>query len=421
MSQDAYPDHPAYDPTAGLDTFDVTHPDHPAYDPTAGLDTFDVTHPDHPAYDPTAGLDTFDVTHPDHPAYDPTAGLDTFDVTHPDHPAYDPTAGLDTFDVTHPDHPAYDPTAGLDTFDVTHPDHPAYDPTAGLDPTHPDHPAYDPTAGLDPTHPDHPAYDPTAGLDPTHPDHPAYDPTAGLDPTHPDHPAYDPTAGLDPTHPDHPAYDPTAGLEVNAQIYPPPPSADPPPLPKSGEIGHVALMRDQPKAKYDAGRRTTENEHVIPAAQLRLLTTNPLTGESDFTDAHYRGSATVRVERKLALEKTHGGALSDNERTAYLRAHVAAGESIDVNEHLLASSLDEAERARKHVDSHASAGAIVHAALSQLGDLFGIQRLDDTAAKLRAFVEQLRESDQTTETKSARCDDGFPPVDAASRQRVDGG
>ena len=116
-------------------------------------------------------------------------------------------------------------------------------------------------------------------------------------------------------------------------------------VPESGELGHVAPMNEQPRAGRDSsGRRTTENEHVIPHAQLADLTRNPVTGQPDFTPSDYRNAATVRTERSTALEKTHNPVTGDNARTRDLRAQVAAGDQINLNEHLFEPSRAEQTR-----------------------------------------------------------------------------
>ena len=134
---------------------------------------------------------------------------------------------------------------------------------------------------------------------------------------------------------------------------------------------------------------------MLPGAQLRAITYNPVTQESDYTASHYRNSDTVRVERDFALEKTHGAETSDNARTADLKARLAAGERVDLNADILSPSLDESRRARDASDSEVGDRALNTGALGQAGHLFGIQRLSDddpsrsTAAKVRAFDEAL--------------------------------
>ena len=160
-------------------------------------------------------------------------------------------------------------------------------------------------------------------------------------------------------------------------------------------------MVGQPDAEYDEdGRRLTENEHIMPRAQLRDVTRDPLTGLSDYdrrwnldsgqwekTDANYRNSTTLRVERDMALKKTHAGETADNRRTEALRDAVARGEAVDVMEDLFGASVDESYRAAEVTQSSVTDTDIQRAAVGQLGDLFGIQRLDDTARRLAEFEE----------------------------------
>jgi hypothetical protein len=150
-------------------------------------------------------------------------------------------------------------------------------------------------------------------------------------------------------------------------------------IPERGEVGHVTSMRQQPRAEYDAnGVRTSENEHIIPGAQLREVTRNPVTGVPDYTPSRYRNDATVRAERDFALDKTHRGPTADNVRTADIQTAAADGRAVSVSENLLLPSLANAQRARTATGSVLTDAAMNRAALGQMSNLFSLQRLEDS-------------------------------------------
>jgi hypothetical protein len=145
-------------------------------------------------------------------------------------------------------------------------------------------------------------------------------------------------------------------------------------------------MRNQGPAGWDdQGNRTTENEHIIPGAQIREMMTNPQTGQSDFTKSDYRNADTVRLERETALYKTHDGPESDNQRTADLKEQISDGGSVNLNRDLVEPSLDAAQRAADATSSAVTPEALNRGLLGEVGDIFDNQRLDDTAAKLQQF------------------------------------
>lgn len=169
----------------------------------------------------------------------------------------------------------------------------------------------------------------------------------------------------------------------------------PPPanIPALGQFGHVTSYSRQPRATYAIpGNRAsiqTENEHVLPGAQLRLLRNNPRTGQTDYTPSSYRNDATVRVERAFALNKTAGGPTTDNVRSANLTARVAAGGGISLNQDIVLPSLENARRARDASGSVVTDQALNRGALNQLNNLFGSQTLSETAAELRTYRPSL--------------------------------
>jgi RHS repeat-associated protein len=153
-------------------------------------------------------------------------------------------------------------------------------------------------------------------------------------------------------------------------------------VPQSGDWGSVLPYNEQPKALYDAaGKRLTENEHIIPNGNLEAVTTDPSTGLSDYTKSQYRKDATVRVERSFALEKTAGNVAADNPSTAALKADVAQGRSVNYRD-MVTARIENAKAARDRVGSAVTDEAIHRGALNQDGNLFGLQRLEESAKKI---------------------------------------
>jgi len=153
-------------------------------------------------------------------------------------------------------------------------------------------------------------------------------------------------------------------------------------MPQSGDWGSVLPYNKQPRALYDAaGKRLTENEHIVPRGNLEAVTTDPSTGASDYTSRQYRKDATVRVERDFALDKTAGNAAADNPRTARLKADVAQGRSVNYRD-VFTDAIDNAKAARDRVGSAVTDEAIHRGALNQDANLFGLQRLEESAKKI---------------------------------------
>jgi len=153
-------------------------------------------------------------------------------------------------------------------------------------------------------------------------------------------------------------------------------------MPQPGNWGNVLPYNRQPRALYDAaGKRLTENEHIIPRGNLEAVTTNPSTGVSDYTSRQYRRDATVRVERNFALDKTAGNAAADNPSTVRLKADVAQGRSVNYRD-VFTDRIDNAKAARDRVGSAVTDEAIHRGALNQDANLFGLQRLEESAKKI---------------------------------------
>lgn len=148
-------------------------------------------------------------------------------------------------------------------------------------------------------------------------------------------------------------------------------------------IGNIAPMTGQPRAQYGTpgsrGTRLTENEHIIPGAQLRDITRNPRTGESDYGDSNYRRDTTVRVERRTALDKTNAPVVGDNARTDRLRLQ---RNGVNLNRDLVIPSLENAYRAVDQTGSRATRAQVNRATLRQLGNLFSTVPLSEVNERL---------------------------------------
>jgi RHS repeat-associated protein len=158
-----------------------------------------------------------------------------------------------------------------------------------------------------------------------------------------------------------------------------PPNPQPPPA--AGQYGSVAPYSQQPPAQYGTpgvpSTRLTENEHVMPGAQLRDMTRNPATGRSDYNDSSYRNDATLRVERELALNKTHGnrgGPTADNPRTDALRQSTAQGQGINYRDDVFEASRQNSIRSARATNSVVTEQNINRAILEQEGNLFNTHR-----------------------------------------------
>lgn len=172
----------------------------------------------------------------------------------------------------------------------------------------------------------------------------------------------------------------------------------PPRRAAKGEIGHIAPPGSRaqgPAGRDPNGRRTTEDEHVLPNQKLRALTRDPATGVSDYTEAHYKADATVRTEYETSLDKTHGnrgGPTADNPSGARLKAMSQAnvpGRGINYREEVFDDSVENMKRAVRATGSRVTEAQIGEAALAQDGNLFGLQRMSGTLAKLGAGPDDV--------------------------------
>ncbi|HVI47983.1 MAG TPA: SpvB/TcaC N-terminal domain-containing protein [Chitinophaga sp.] len=164
------------------------------------------------------------------------------------------------------------------------------------------------------------------------------------------------------------------------------PGTTPPPTAR-GSVGSVAPMQRQPRATYSGGVRTSENEHVAPAAQLRDITRNPSTGTSDYTPRSYRRDDTTRVTRPFALDKTNDPVQGDNARTNALRAR---GGAIDLNEDIVIPSARNAARAAAASSGGETPESLNRGLLGQLGNLFETHPLGTVASRLPAQTRGAR-------------------------------
>jgi RHS repeat-associated protein len=144
-------------------------------------------------------------------------------------------------------------------------------------------------------------------------------------------------------------------------------------LPEPGQVGSVARHDQHPAAlRQTPGNTSTprlsEDEHIMPRAQLRDMTTDPATGNQDYTDNRYQRDTTMRASRQSALDKTHGnrgGPTADNPTTRALRARAAAGGTVSYRDDIFERSRQQAIRSGMPVE------AVNRAALEQEGNLFG--------------------------------------------------
>ncbi len=166
-------------------------------------------------------------------------------------------------------------------------------------------------------------------------------------------------------------------------------------LPTKGDWGSVLPYNIMKKFKalYDAaGKRLTENEHIIPKGNLEAVTTNPATGIADYTSKNYHKDTVVRVERGFALEKTAGNLMADNPRTAALKAAVADNKSINYRD-VFIDAIENAKSARDKTKSLVTNEAINRGALGQDGNLFGLQRLEESAKKMANAGDVIEDFD----------------------------
>lgn len=157
---------------------------------------------------------------------------------------------------------------------------------------------------------------------------------------------------------------------VGGPVQPSNPTA----LPAAGQYGSVAPQNRQPPAQYgtpgDPATRLTENEHIMPGQQLRDLTRNPQTGQSDYGDTQYSRDSTVRVEREMALNKTHGnrgGPNADNPTTTRLQNQPGGA---NYREDIFERSRQNAIRSAGATGSAVTQEAINRGILEQEGNLF---------------------------------------------------
>ena len=171
--------------------------------------------------------------------------------------------------------------------------------------------------------------------------------------------------------------------------------------PNPDNIGNVAPYNRQPAAGRDAsGSRTTESEHVIPRGNLDELTRNPATGQSDYTDAHYRRDTTVRTERTTALNKTHGsrgGPNADNPRTRRIRQRARSGGRINYRQEIFEASIANMIRAGAVTGSLVTVSQINLAALGQDANLFALQTAKQSGRIVTAGGSTIHDTPENLE------------------------
>jgi len=172
-----------------------------------------------------------------------------------------------------------------------------------------------------------------------------------------------------------------------------------------GGLGHVAPWYQQINPRRVFGQIATEAEHVIPRGVLKQLLYNPATKETEYTLWRYMKDQTVVIEREAALMKTYpsrGIAAADNARTAIAKSNVAAGKAVSLSEEIVAT-MATTKTALATTKSIVTEGQVGEAVLGQVGNLFAMQRLGDTAQKLKEFEDaaKLAKTAQVAEAASA--------------------
>ncbi|MCI0392945.1 MAG: FG-GAP-like repeat-containing protein [Acidobacteria bacterium] len=143
-------------------------------------------------------------------------------------------------------------------------------------------------------------------------------------------------------------------------------------LPDPGQVGSAAQHDQHPPALRQtpgdtSSPRVSEDEHIMPRAQLQDMTTDPDTGASGYTRRKYETDTTLRATRSSALDKTHGnrgGPTADNPTTRALRNRVASGGSVNYREDIFERSRQQA------IASGMPEEAVNRAILEQEGNLF---------------------------------------------------
>jgi len=150
---------------------------------------------------------------------------------------------------------------------------------------------------------------------------------------------------------------------------------------QQGTEGQVGKYKDLEGIKIEGWQRTIR-EHLAPGSQLQSLTFDAETGQADFQNQgkQYRSDTVYLNPEDKAKAKTHqdGEYLSDNNRSRQVKrmqenARMGQGPGANVNKDIIVPSIEHA------VETGTSRTVANKAALGQLGNLFGLQRLSETA------------------------------------------
>ncbi len=154
---------------------------------------------------------------------------------------------------------------------------------------------------------------------------------------------------------------------------------------KVGHEGQLGSYNSLNGVKIN-GNEPTIREHTVPGSQLEALTKNPLTGVGDYRNRgpEYRGNTVYLNPAAKAAVKTP----FDNARTSGIKqlqqcSLEGKGSGAKLNEHLLLPSIEGA------VNAQTARGVAEKGALSQAGELFGLQTLRESGTKAEAFQQQL--------------------------------
>ncbi len=187
------------------------------------------------------------------------------------------------------------------------------------------------------------------------------------------------------------------------------------PGPKPGEEGFGAPYRSSDHQSILNDGTPAIREHVIPGAQLEAVTFDPASGWSDYRNhgpEYGRDFAVANPETK-ADAKTHsdGSVPSDNHRTADIKqmqqdAWNGTGDGAQVNRDLLQPSIEHA------IETGMNPNDAAKGAVEQIGNLFSLQRLEDSGAAAAYTDHELRS--QGSEPASSQNEFSRSPIEGPS-------
>jgi RHS repeat-associated protein len=160
---------------------------------------------------------------------------------------------------------------------------------------------------------------------------------------------------------------------------------------KAGQEGQTGSFNQLRGVKIN-GSEPTIREHLVPGSQLEALTMDPATNEPDYHNqgTEYRKDTVYLNPKKNAMAKTHehGAFPSDNARTEAVNqmqrdAAKGGGSGANLNKDILVPSIEHA------VETGTERNVANKAALEQAGNMFKLQRLNGTGAKVLGGVKAV--------------------------------